>query len=100
MCEHNSTVPSRAYTRTSAGRCPRARTLAAATATSFEWYSSLNAFAFRPLVTHLVPALLGVTEKIVGLLTICAIESLAFVLWMSKKAQRRLSAARPRTRAG
>ena len=49
----------------------------------------MNALAFRPLVTHLVPALFGVTEKIVGLLTILAIESLVLVLLMSQKAQRR-----------
>jgi hypothetical protein len=67
--------------------CPRARTLAAATATSFEWYSSLNALAFCPLVTHLVPVLLSVTEKIVGFLTICAIEARALVLWMFQNAQ-------------
>jgi hypothetical protein len=67
--------------------CPRARTLAAATATSLEWYSSLNALAFRPLVTHLVPALLSVTEKIVGFFTIYAIEARVLVLWMFQKAQ-------------
>ena len=43
------------------------------TATSLERYSSLNAFAFRPLVTHLVPALLGVTVKTAGLLTMGAL---------------------------